>query len=198
MNQAALQHLKNLFGNPAYAWVVINKASYRSKWILLKDNLSFFLIVNPLLFFIIHLVQFHGLFKIISRGILFPLIFNVLAIGFLIITALVIEEIYRLTSHKDPLDNVFKLFTFSSMPFFALSGFLDVPAFGKLIFLTGIVYSGYLFKVGLLKYLWTNKSQRRQVFLISSFAAIVVIIFALWTSFELLSIVKSYLLKLLK
>jgi hypothetical protein len=179
MNNTTLEHLKNLYANPVVAWHDIDKTWYRNKWLIVKENLSFFLVINPVLFFLINLLQFESFKKLFLRGVFFPLFFTGLLVLFLIVVCLLVEEIYRLTSFRDPGQNIFKLFVFSSLPFFSFFGFLDIPLFGKIIFSTGLVYSGYLLKTGIDKFLWQNKSSRRRVFLISSLTVtLTLIIFA--------------------
>ncbi|MDH4263017.1 MAG: hypothetical protein OEV78_08240 [Spirochaetia bacterium] len=192
-----LENLKKLYLNPVYAWKEIDKIYFKNKWIIIKENLTFFLLINPLLFLFIHITRFDSLKIILFNGIIYPFILNVSFIFFLIILSLLIEEIYRITSYRDPLQNIFKLLVYSSLPFFSLYGFLDIPVIGKYIFLTGIIYSGYLIKIGIDKFLWANKSSRRKIFLIASFTAFLCLIVCSLLLFFSGKIIGTSILKLL-
>jgi len=193
-----MQHLRNLYANPVFAWREIDKAFFGNKLAIIRENLFVFLIINPLLFTLIHLVLFEGLKKLFLKGIFYPFIYTGFGILLVFIVSLILEEIYKLTSHRDPQQNIFKWLTFSSLPLFSVSGFLDIPFFGGVFFLTGLIYSGYLAKTGIEKFLWIIKSPRRKIFLVSSIVATSLFLILLRLFIELFVQINSWILRIIQ
>ena len=168
MNKSMLKHLNNLYNEPLSAWKYIDREQYANKWKILKENLLVFLIINPVLFMLIHTIQFKTWQQYLLKAFFYPVSLTIFAITFIVTVSLIVEEIFRLTSYRDPEQSVMKLFVFSSLPFFTVSGLMDLPFFGNIFLTTGIVYSLYILKTGFDKYLWVYKSSRRAVFFIAS------------------------------
>ncbi|MDH4199994.1 MAG: hypothetical protein OEV66_06395 [Spirochaetia bacterium] len=169
-----LKHLNNLLINPASAWKEIESEYYENKWLLIRQNLGVFLIINPFLSAILHIDKIFSWGKYLKNFIFYPVMYTAGGVILIICISLLIGEIYRVSSFRDPQQNIFKLFVFSSLPFFSAMGLTSLPLIGKIISLTGLVYSIYIFKVGLDKYIWIYKSSRRRIFLVSSIIAFAV------------------------
>lgn len=187
-----LIHLENLYSNPAGAWREIDKEIYKNKFDLLK-NLNIFLIINPLIFFFINLIQLERLEVLFLHGLFYPFFLTLVCILTIALLSLLIEEIFKITSHRDPMQNIFKLLIFSSIPFLSMIGFMDIVYVGKILLLTGFIYSITLAFTGIHKFVWIHKSFKREIFLYTT----IFIFFAIFISLFLLSGFLKYFARIL-
>lgn len=168
-----LKHLRNLYSNPVLAWMEIENQHYTQNRKIIWRNLGPFILVVPVLHSIIQVFYFTSWKNLFINGFFKPMLITTSFIALFFFICILSNEIYKITSHRDPLQNVFKFFVFSSLPFFSVLGFVALPVFGKIIFLTGFVYTLYIARVGLNKFLWAYKSQRRTLFLLSTSLGII-------------------------
>jgi hypothetical protein len=184
------ENLYNLFVNPFLAWKNIEMESYKSSWQIILKNLFIFLLINPLLFLLINIFSFKTWKLYLMESLLDPFIFTFIGIAFITSSGLILEEIFRITSYREPGQNFFKLLVFSFLPLFSLFGFSEIPVIGKILLFTGLGYSFYLLHKGFSRFVWPNKSGRRTVFIISSFLGISGLIIATGIILGLLNLLK--------